>query len=294
MTVWKSGIAGLRSGAVKGVVIHNDASSKNVNVAFYQNMRRTHNAVDGFAHYYVCADGTFKWEAEKYRAWHVANSIGNNGYIGIEVCGSGAPGVDGLSSKEFEELEQRAFALAATILKRYGLKPNASTVRLHSEFSATACPWRSNILHSGAANTKKYFLKQVKALHSGLKSVPSLKLPRPKSIDVDGIFGTASLTLLEYVVGVKRPNGLIGGQYDGNAKYLPAFNNGLIHYTNGGSSDVKKLQAKLKMKKSDRDGYLGKGTIIAWQKKLGVTPDGYLGKNTAKKIQKALNSGKIW
>ena len=294
MIQWYSGIAGLRSGAVQGVVIHNDAGSKNVNVAYYQNMRRTHDAYSGFAHYYVTKDGTFKWEAEKYRAWHVANYTGNNGYIGIEVCGSGGPGVEGLSSKEFEELEQRAFALAATILKRYGLKPSASTVRLHSEFSATSCPWRSNILHSGAANTKKYFLKEVKALYSGLKAVPSLKLPRPKTIATDGIFGTESMTLLEYVAGVKRPNGLIGGQYSGNKKYLPAFNDGIIIYSNGGSSDVKRLQAKLRMKRADQDGYLGKGTVIAWQKKLGVTPDGYLGKDTAKKIQKALNGGKLW
>ena len=47
------GIAGARGRNPDGVVIHNDAGSQAATAEFYKSWLPTHNAYNGFAHYYI-------------------------------------------------------------------------------------------------------------------------------------------------------------------------------------------------------------------------------------------------
>lgn len=150
------GIAGRRNGKVKGVVIHNDAGSNAANTSFYKGYVTNNNAANGFAHYYIASDGMVQMEDEANMAWHTANSDGNANYIGIEACQSMG------DKNQFLANEAKAIKLAAEILKRHGLQPNKSTVRLHNSFSATACPHRSQEIHGPGAKTQDYFISEIK------------------------------------------------------------------------------------------------------------------------------------
>lgn len=122
-------------------------------------------------HSYI--SGNTVWQAlpESRIAWHTANSQGNKNSYGIEICQS-----VGAGNKEFLANEQSAFQEAARLLKKWGLPANRNTVRLHVEFSNTACPHRSAELHTGWNPTtqgllpkaqqtklKDYFIKQIRA-----------------------------------------------------------------------------------------------------------------------------------
>ncbi|MHC5215045.1 peptidoglycan recognition protein family protein [Enterococcus sp. LJL128] len=162
MVNFYSGVSGARGKNPVGVVIHNDAGSQAANVAFYRNWLPTHNAVNGFAHYYIANDGVFQAENEGNMAWHTANAVGNVNYIGIEACQS-------MGNKDiFMANEQACFKLAAEILQRYGLEANQTTVMLHREFVATSCPHRSWELHGAAlAGVKNYYIQEIKKYMSG-------------------------------------------------------------------------------------------------------------------------------
>lgn len=155
------GIAGRRNGKVKGVVIHNDAGSNAANVSFYKGYVTNNNAANGFAHYYIASDGMVQMEDEANMAWHTANSDGNANFIGIEACQSLG------DKKQFLANEAKAIKLAAEILKRHGLQPNKTTVRLHNSFSATACPHRSQEIHGPGAKTQDYFINEIKKYMGG-------------------------------------------------------------------------------------------------------------------------------
>lgn len=149
------GIVGARGANPLGVVIHNDAGSQAATAAFYQNWLPTHNAYNGFAHYYV-GSGIYQAEDEKNMAWHTANAHGNANYIGIEACQSMG------NEATFRANEQACFKLAAEILKRYELPANRTTVMLHQEFVATSCPHRSWELHGAALNAvKDYYISEI-------------------------------------------------------------------------------------------------------------------------------------
>ena len=84
-----------------------------------------------------------------------------------------------VSDKDFLKNEQAALKFAAHKLKKWGLPANRNTVRLHNEFSYTACPHRSAKLHTGIDPTKQawtkatqlklkdYFIKQIRAYMKG-------------------------------------------------------------------------------------------------------------------------------
>lgn len=161
MVQFYRGIAGKRGSKIKGVVIHNDASYWSAEQ--WANYLPRHNAVNGFAHYYVDHDSTYQLELEEHMAWHTGHSEGNTYYIGIEVCQSyGELG-------QFQKAEERAFKLAADILKRHGLTANQSTVRLHNEFFATACPHRSQEIHGSGKACQNYFISKVKSYLNSAK-----------------------------------------------------------------------------------------------------------------------------
>ncbi len=141
-----------------------------LNVAFYRGYVTNNNAANGFAHYYVASDGILQMEDEANMAWHTANSDGNANFIGIEACQSMG------NLAQFLNNEQRAIKLAAEILKRHGLQPNTSTVRLHNTFSSTACPHRSQEQHGAGNATQAYFINEIKKHMGG--STPAGK-PHP-------------------------------------------------------------------------------------------------------------------
>ena len=162
-----SGVAGRRGRNPYGVVIHNDAASQGATTSFYRNWLPSHNAELGFAHWYVCSDGILQVEYEANMAYHTANANGNANYIGIEACQS----MGNLAT--FQNNEERSIKLAAEILKRYGLQPNRTTVILHKQFSATACPHRSVTLHGDWTVMQDYFIAQIKKYMGGSTPAPS-------------------------------------------------------------------------------------------------------------------------
>lgn len=178
-----------RSGNVKGVVIHNTASSATAKQD-YNNLKNASQAryEAGIAHYYI--DRNTVWRAiDTYSVgWHVANAYGNNAFIGYEVNESMSA-----NNKDFMANEQAVFKKAAADLLYYGLPVNRETVMLHCQFVPTACPHRSMALHTGfdpvrqgAAPTsivnqlKDYFIKEIKKYYNN----PALKAGSPASSDI--------------------------------------------------------------------------------------------------------------
>lgn len=157
MVVSYSGIAGKRGYNPNKIVIHNDGGSKNATASFYQTWLESHTPELGFAHDYVCSDGTYHAEDYENKAWHTGQRTGNNDYIGIEVCQSLG------DEATFKANEQKAFELAAEICKKFGLNPDYSIFPLHKELLSTDCPHRSWDLHGKAiAAVRQYYTDQVK------------------------------------------------------------------------------------------------------------------------------------
>ncbi|MFS0951927.1 N-acetylmuramoyl-L-alanine amidase [Enterococcus thailandicus] len=163
------GVAGKRAGSVKGVVIHNTWT----NTTAEQEMNRlacmsAKQLEAGFAHYYADENTIVRTEDTFNRAWHVANTDGNNSYIGYEVRGNRET-----PKAIFLQAEQNVFWQAAIDLRYYGLPVNRDTVKCHHQFSATECPKRSLMEHCGydspyavpaeiTAKMQNYFISQIK------------------------------------------------------------------------------------------------------------------------------------
>lgn len=152
------GIAGGRGRDPIGIFIHNDAGSQSANAAHYAKWLTTHDLGNGFAHYYVADDGVLQAEDDGNMAWHCGQTDGNRNYLSIEVCQS----YGDLSI--FKSNEDAALKLAADKCKQYGITPSASTIRLHQEVYATACPHRSVELHGGRDATNAYFINRIMEL----------------------------------------------------------------------------------------------------------------------------------
>lgn len=173
------GVAGRRSGSVKGVVIHNTWSNMTAEQEANRLAGMSASALSaGFAHYYI--DGSTIWRTEDTynMAWHVANADGNANYLGYEVRGNRQT-----PRSEFLQAEQNTFWQVAEDLRYYGLPVNRNTVRCHHEFSATECPKRSLMEHCGydspyavPANVtnqmKDYFISQIKKYYDNPKLKP--------------------------------------------------------------------------------------------------------------------------
>ncbi|HJA81039.1 MAG TPA: N-acetylmuramoyl-L-alanine amidase [Candidatus Mediterraneibacter intestinipullorum] len=169
------GIAGARGKNPIGIFIHNDAGSANANAAFYKGWLPSHNLSAGFAHYYVAQDGILQAEDDANRAWHCGQTDGNNNYLSIEVCQSMG------DLETFKNNEEKALQLAAQKCKQYGITPSTSTIRLHQEVSATACPHRSVEIHGGASGAKAYFIKRIGEL-MGMNIDVSVSMPQASAV----------------------------------------------------------------------------------------------------------------
>lgn len=168
------GIAGKRGHNPIGIFIHNDAGGKYLNAAYWANALASgrHNLENGFAHAYAGDDGIQQVEDDMNCAYHCGNTDGNVNYLSIEVCQSMG------DLETFKQNEERALQWCADKCKLYGIVPSMSTIRLHKEVYATACPHRSVEIHGGDNATKEYFIKRIKQL---MNNEPK------KAVDPDGI-----------------------------------------------------------------------------------------------------------
>ena len=154
MSIFK-GVAGRRSVNPLGVCFHNDAGSQSADVGFYEGWLPNHNPESGFAHAYVADDGVLMAEDLTYKAWHCGNSYGNANYLSVEICQS-------MGDKEtFLSNEQKALDLVAEWFKVYGWTPNADTVKIHVDFSATSCPHRTQEIHGQGDACRNYFISEL-------------------------------------------------------------------------------------------------------------------------------------
>lgn len=157
---------------ILGVVIHNDAGT--LNAAGYEQFLadrvNSNTLANGFAAYYVDRNDIMVFQPSNRVEWHTANSYGNANFIGFEVCESMSA-----DDATFIKNEDATLLLAAQVLQSWDLPINEDTVKLHHEFSSTACPHRSMALHSkggayngvGTENCRQYFIKRMKELLNG-------------------------------------------------------------------------------------------------------------------------------
>lgn len=177
----------------KSITIHNDAGSAGATAKNYEKgLTNASNSryEQGVAHAYV--SGNYAWEAisEDRIAWHVADGVdpgsGNFESYGIEVCQSTG------DKNTFLDNEQSVFQFVAEKLTKWGLPANRNTIRLHNEFSSTACPHRSTELHGGFnpltqgkassevnLKVKDYFIKNIRKYMNG--EVPTSTVVKPSS-----------------------------------------------------------------------------------------------------------------
>ncbi|MGX7068733.1 N-acetylmuramoyl-L-alanine amidase [Gemella bergeri] len=158
--------------AILGVVIHNDAGGIKARDydGFLTNRVNNGTLANGFAAYYVDRNDIYVFQPSNHVEWHTANAYGNANFIGFEVCQSMTA-----TDSEFLANEDAALLLAAQVLQSYDLPINSDTVKLHHEFSSTACPHRSMELHAnggaykgaGTENCRQYFIKRMKELLNG-------------------------------------------------------------------------------------------------------------------------------
>lgn len=176
-----SGIAGQRGYNPLGFILHNDAGSKYANVSFYKSWLPTHDAYNGFAHYYIADDGTYQAEKDSNIAWHAGNSYYNLNFIGIEACQSMG------DNSNFLKNEETCLKLIASLCKKYNINPTRTTIILHQEASATSCPHKSYDLHGKSINqVKDYFISQIKKYMSNQNEKPQPEkitqgIPKPKA-----------------------------------------------------------------------------------------------------------------
>ena len=154
------GIAGRRGRSPKGIFIHNDAGGQFLDANYWANALAggEHSLGNGFAHYYVDQNTIRQVEDDVNCAWHCGQEDSNMNYLSMEICQS-----MGLKDT-FLANEERGLQLAAELCKKYGITPNESTIRLHQEVFATACPHRSVELHGGPKACKEYFIRRIKEL----------------------------------------------------------------------------------------------------------------------------------
>lgn len=177
---------------VRGVVIHNDYGTLNGQQyeQWLYNREANGEYVKGWAALYVDKLYRLWYHPTNYVEWHCGNQYANTYLVGIEVNRTHPDA--GLTDAEFIENEEAALQTAAEILYSYNLPVNYSTVNLHREYFATACPHRSWDVHVGknAPNTRAnqlvlldYFIKRIKVYYAQLEAAKRKEAPVKATID---------------------------------------------------------------------------------------------------------------
>lgn len=173
-----------RGSTPAGVVIHNTADSLSAKQSHNGLINASYSRYEaGVAHYYVDRNTVWRAINTTQIAWHLSDTYGNTNYLGFEVNESMSA-----SNKEFLANEQATLRKAGLDLYYYGLPVNRTTVKVHHEFVATACPHRSLLLHTGwdavskgapsqaiTNKLKDYFIKEIKKYYNN----PALQAGQP-------------------------------------------------------------------------------------------------------------------
>ena len=220
-----NGKAGKRPGNPKGGVFHNDygAMTPQQYIAWLIARRKEGRLGLGFAPYYINSAAILRADNTGNRAYHTANNEGNTWYLGYEVTQS-YYGI--ISDKEFIKNEDMTLRQMAEDFHFYKLKPNRTTIRLHSEFSATSCPHRSWELHGKSTNAlKDYLIVKVtrymslgKTVEEMLKkegvSAPVVAVPNTVTPQPDGKTVKVGKQATHWETGSVVPKFVIGQIYD--------------------------------------------------------------------------------
>lgn len=163
-----------KKNSIKGVIIHNDAGGMTPSqyLPWLNNRVRNGQATLGFAALYINRHETLWFSPTDHAEWHAGRQDGNYNYIGFEVCESMPSKTNNAT---FLQNEEATLKVVAEVMKSYNLPVNRNTVRLHNEFSSTACPHRSWAIHLGnvpytQANKNKlkdYFIGRIKFYMGG-------------------------------------------------------------------------------------------------------------------------------
>ena len=194
---------------IKGIVIHNTAGGNSAQAhaqRVYNQSWQQREA--GFTHYWVDENNVFQSYDDEYVAWHTGNGDGNYYYIGIEV-------VDGVN--DLAKAEKLALELAAFLVKEYKLGKNS--IRLHNEFSATACPKKSADMHGGYDKVKSDWNNVVNALIDGATPTPN---PQPQPTPTPNgelVWQSGECKVLVDTLNVRASAGL-------NGEVVAAYSNG--------------------------------------------------------------------
>lgn len=118
-------------------------------------------------------------------------------------------------------------------------------------------------------------------------SKPSASVSKPTQIKEDGWWGKDTTKRLQRIF--KTPvDGIVSNQDPAQKKYLLRAASGSWDFkgTGNGSDLIGAMQRYVGEKD---DGFMGKKTIMTWQKKLCVTVDGYMGEDTVCALQRWAN-----
>lgn len=133
---------GLRSGAIRYIVIHHNATT-NKDAAMNTWVQGTGSYTS--AHYEITDNEIIGCLGENYVAYHSGGTGGsdvpkitniNQLSIGLEHANSSGAHTWGVSDKTLRQSAK----LVADICKRYNLPIDRTTIKMHGEIKATACP----------------------------------------------------------------------------------------------------------------------------------------------------------
>ena len=138
---------GVMPRTITHIVIHGTATTSRDNVV---NTFMVGSSREASAEYLVTDSEIIGFGGENFVHWHCggtkSSTVSNYNAIGIEHINSSIGNVKDASTYLFSDktLENGA-KLVADICKRYNLKPDRSTIKLHREVMSTACPQTLNI-----------------------------------------------------------------------------------------------------------------------------------------------------
>lgn len=150
-------------GKTLGVMYHNDAGSPTGlgYEGWVRNFRANSesNAALGFANEYISDGEILQVQRPGYPAWAAANPYYNNNFFHIEICQQLS-----VNDEKFKANEEYAFMRGAEVCHQYGITPNKTTIKLHTQVSlkGTECPKRSAQLHGGYDKVQEYFIARTK------------------------------------------------------------------------------------------------------------------------------------
>lgn len=197
------------------ITIHETANTApGANAQAHANLQTNGNVRQASWHYQVDDRGVIQSYPDLARCWH-AGGNGNYQSIGIEICVN--------SDGNFAKAVDNAIKLVKTLMARYNL--NASRVVQHNFWTGKDCPrflrngskginWTQfkNKLNSASPPVSNYLLLQFGDTGDRVKLYQGKLKRAGYKIDVDGIFGAATLSAVKRFQG---DNGLIVDGYLG-------------------------------------------------------------------------------